>query len=68
MGFIKHFNDDMPCTISDNLNYYFPKDPLDDMKWKEIYKDGKWYVCYEKQKKIAKFKSLNDAKCFLNAR
>lgn len=39
MGFIKHFNDDMPCTIPDNPNLYFAEKPED--LGKEIYYKGK---------------------------
>jgi len=68
MGFIKHFSDDMPCTIPDNPNLYFPKDPTDWLKSKEIRFIKGWYVCYEKNKKTAKFKSLEIAVRWLNER
>ncbi len=68
MGIIKHFSDDMPCMISDNPNFYFPSDPLDWLKDKEIYKENGWYVCYVRKEKIAMFNTLKDAKAFLTSR
>ncbi len=64
MGVIKHFEDDMPCTIPDNPNLYFPKSPAD---WfKEIKLINNWYVCFEHKKETGKFKTLDSAKGFLN--
>ena len=68
MGFIKHFSDDMPSTILDNPNLYFPKDFTDSLKDKEIKHIKKYYVCFEDGKKTAKFKYMDDAKRWLNDR
>lgn len=65
MGFIKHFDDDMPCTIPDNPNLYFPKSHKD--LGKEIYHKGKWYKCYIDAELIGKTKTLESAKALLNA-
>ena len=66
MGFIKHFDDDMPCAIPDNINLYFPKSPADWLKQKEIKLINNWYVCFENKKETGKFKTLQSAKGWLN--
>ena len=68
MGFIKHFSDDTTWITSDNPNLYFPLSPEDWLKSKEIKHIGKWYVCFEKGKKTAKFKNLETAVRWLNER
>ena len=68
MGFIKHFDDDMPCTVNGNPNLYFPTSQNDLINSKEIKRINNWYVCFEQNKKTAKFKDLKLAVSWLNER
>mgnify|MGYP003681194284 FL=1 len=64
MGFIKHFSDDMPCSVVDRPNLYFPMCPTD--RDKEMYSTPKWVKCYYKGKLIAKVKTFELANYILN--